>query len=165
VSSIGNGVWKRGTQIMESVMPHIGRELCMKTFFGKLEPTEFDVLTGTFGQILSSGAENIRFEIVDMDHIFYANVDWIVDATILTRQLSGGLIPYPKLGDNVCRIETSYRYLYNKVLYGDIKYIKTIKNGDYLFNEQWRANEKQYILILREFGKYKWDEKPEVLQL
>jgi hypothetical protein len=146
-------------------MTHIGRELCMRTFFGKSEPGAFDVLVGTFGQILSSGAENIRFEIMDKDHIFYADLDWVVDVNIFIRQLNGGLVPYPELGDNVCRIETSYRYLYKKVLYGDIESVKIIKDGDNLFNEQWHTGRKQYILTLREFGKYRWDEQPDVIQL
>src|SRR6266446_3791569 len=146
-------------------MTHIGRELCMKTFFGKSEPTEFDVLSGTFGQILSSGPSDIRFETRSNDHIFYANIDWIMDIGIIMRELAGGLVPYQKLGVNVCRIETAYRYLYKQVHYGDVESVKLIKDGDMLFNEQWRAGKDRYILILREFGQYRWDERPEVMQL
>jgi hypothetical protein len=137
----------------------------MKTFFGKADPTAFDVLTGTFGQILSSGANEIGFAAKDKDHVFWADVDWIESVSDIIRELRGGLIPYPKLGDNVCRIETAYRYLYGQVLYGDVDGVKLIKDGDTLSCEQWNKGQKQYRLILREFGKYLWDEKPEVLQL
>jgi len=137
----------------------------MKTFFGKTDPTPFDVLTGTFGQILSSGARDIRFEIEGKDHVFWADVDWIENMSNIIRTLQGGLIPYSRLGDNVCRIETAYRYLYRQVLYGDVGSVKVIKDGDTLIGEQWNKGKKEYRLILTEFGKYFWDERPEVLQL
>jgi hypothetical protein len=137
----------------------------MKTFFGKSEPTAFDVLSGTFGQILSSGPSAIRVETKSQDHTFYADTDWIIDVSTLMKTLGGGLVPYPERGVNVCRIETAYRYLYRNIFYGDIESINMIKDGDILFNEQWRLGKEQYVLILREFGQYKWDERPEVIQL
>jgi len=59
----------------------------MKTFFGKTDPTPLDVLTGTFGQILSAGAHEIRFETQDKVHVFWADVDWIEDVNHIIRSL------------------------------------------------------------------------------
>jgi len=99
------------------------------------------------------------------NHLFWADIDWIEDMSNVIRALQGGLIPYPKLGDNVCRIETAYRYLYRQVLYGDVDSIRLIKDGDKLIGEQWNKGKKEYRLILTEFGKYFWDERPQVLRL
>jgi hypothetical protein len=137
----------------------------MKTFFGKAEPTALDVLTSTFGQILSSGARDIQFSSNATDHIFRADVDWIADAESLFRALSGGLIPYPSLGDNVCRIETAYRYLYEEVHYGDVDAVSVAKDGNRIMPAKWRAGCPNYMLILRNFGTFRWDEQPEVMQL
>jgi len=70
-----------------------------------------------------------------------------------------------QLGDNVCGIETAYRYLYRQVLYGDVGSVRLIKDGDTLIGEPWNKGQKEYRLIVSEFGKYFWDERPQVLQL
>lgn len=141
------------------VPSHPGRVRIMKTFFGCDEPTEGRLLAATFSQIVGANAGLITFSTFGNIRIFMSDADWIGDKGILERLLSGAVMACPSLGGNSVRIETAYRYCYEKTCYGDINEVTLSLNQKGIPPLVTRG--ERYGLILENFGKYNWNEAPQ----
>lgn len=133
----------------------------MMTAFGTEEPEEYVVLSDTFAQIFTANIEFVNFSNVGSKRKLEASRNWIGNPGDLARMLRGGLIPYPKFAPNACRIETTYRYLFDEIWFGPSGKITCFSKDGVIPDVDWdHTTDGPFLLILVTFGRYYWDEIP-----
>lgn len=131
----------------------------MTVIFGVCAPPEHLVNGYTFMQLLYDGMGNISFRREGDACIFEAENNWIGEPRDLTTMLAGGIIPVPHEELEISRVETTYRYVFNKILFGPSgKETQFPKDGTVPDVDWHKTSTGPFTLKLICFGEYYWDE-------